>query len=742
MTSIPFFVREKEQIKVLSLDSSTATQSFDTQEPLLSLPTPKASLWSPDGKLLALAEPANGVQVVEFEKGNEGVHTLPDSSKTTQFLQWSPDSKKLVCTSPAVKETQKPNVVVYSIDIQGGTTDIKESASFYYPKVERDKKIFQWTPDGSVCARLSQEGNVLLYGDDLGGEELNEIALPHAVQNLEFAPSNPNSKRPRLAVFVGDVRDDMQRVIGPAEVTIWELAVSGAGDDVVVTPNRKAVASVSAGQTSELEWNASGTALLAHCQTEVDETGGSYYGGSKLLFLSHDGTYQIELTQDDSTSSNGTTVQAVAWSPVHDEFVLIKGFQPAQATLWSWDQKAQKASLTKVLLEKAHRNTIRFNHFGSLVCLAGFGNLAGDVDFFGRQRHLEPTGEKCDYQLVSSCKAMCTVSAEWSPDGRHFLTAVLAPRMRGDNHIGVWWPFTGTKVSQVDFEELFDAQWRPEPGGKRFEDIPAEEVERAIKDFAAGAGTAAPKKQAYRPPKARGEVSAGSNVAAMMRGEMAPDGDDRRGARRSNTRPSPPPRREEEGGADEVQDRRNAKPSPRTDGKDETNGTDRPAEAKAAARRPAPPETAVPSQPPPKAAGYPQQAAPKAAAPKAKVAAPQQAAAPPPNPAVPGQPWQPKSNAERGLQADSGPAKVSHGQKLAPPSSGWQYLDPKQNIQGPFALLEMQQWHAMGYFRPNLPMRCDAADRFVPFAELFPHPMIPFQSYPKRPTNFALSGLR
>ena len=53
---------------------------------------------------------------------------------------------------------------------------------------------------------------------------------------------------------------------------------------------------------------------------------------------------------------------------------------------------------------EAHRNTIRFNGFGSLVCLAGFGNLAGGVDFFGREDN--------DYVHVSSCTANCTVSAE------------------------------------------------------------------------------------------------------------------------------------------------------------------------------------------------------------------------------------------------------------------------------------------------------------------------------------------
>jgi len=76
-----------------------------------------------------------------------------------------------------------------------------------------------------------------------------------------------------------------------------------------------------------------------------------------------------------------------------------------------------------------------------------------------------------------------------------------------------------------------------------------------------------------------------------------------------------------------------------------------------------------------------------------------------------------------------------HGEKLPCPSTGWQYVDPKNNVRGPFTLLEMQQWNGMGYFKSDLPMRCDVGDRFTPFAELFPHPMIPFQSYPKRQTR-------
>lgn len=60
----------------------------------------------------------------------------------------------------------------------------------------------------------------------------------------------------------------------------------------------------------------------------------------------------------------------------------------------------------------------------------------------------------------------------------------------------------------------------------------------------------------------------------------------------------------------------------------------------------------------------------------------------------------------------------------------WEYVDPKGKNQGPFSLVQMQQWHTYGYFRGDVPMRCTLADRFVPLSELYPHPLVPFQSYP------------
>lgn len=709
----PFFVREKECIKVFATDFSEYDSSPEVVAPdlqskeLFSCPTPKAAMWSPSGTLLALANQNgdDGVQIVDFkDQAAPKMHDVPSSSKITQTLLWSPNSKVLVAISPAQKGSTDPNVLVFNVDLEGA--GISLSASFLYPKMERDKKIFQWSPDSSLCARLGHDGTVhILDGGDIGGDELTELGLSHAVQNFEFAPVTEAiaNLQARVAIFVPDVRDDMQRVVGPAEVTVWDITRTGSG---AVVPVRKAVASVASGQLAEIEWNHTGTALLAHCTTEVDETGASYYGSSKLLLMSSDGKYQNDLTEGEE---KGSSVQAVAWSPTRDEFILIMGFQPAKATLWSWDAQEKKPSSQKVLLEKAHRNTVRFNHFGSLVCLAGFGNLAGDVDFFGRL-----PGEKCDFARIASCQANCTVSAEWSPDGRHFLTAVLAPRMRVDNGIGVWRALTGARVSNVMFEELFDAQWRPEAHGSvRFSDIPGGDIENAVKDMASrdnGTG-GAPKKQAYRPPKARGEAG-GNSVAAMMRGEVAPDAsDDRRRGRRDPREPPQrvPPRRDEDG---DDQERRAGKEHAE-EGHDTRRGSGE-AVAKAA------PPVAQQEQ-----SGYP------------KAPAPQPQTAPSAQQRKVAEPWKPSNPDIRSSGLREQPVapnqQQQHGSKLPCPEVGWQYVDPKGNIQGPFSLTEMKAWHGLGYFRPTLQMRCDANDKFLPFGELFPHPLIPFQSYPKRP---------
>lgn len=501
-TGLPAFLRDISGLQIVYIDPSKEVLDIETEGREVKV---KVATWSPDGQLLAFVDPNEGVGVATVEEARLEMNILPGSSKSTVGIYWSPLGSTLVTVSLYQKGSSESNLQLWRRT--PGEVDFECSSSFVHPKLEAKHQVVKWTADEGLCARLLPEGHLEVHqGSEISGSPaLYKFARPPG--DFEFAG------RSRLAIFVPDLRDDLQRVAAPAEVCVWEVASS----DGELTKTEKIKAEVESGQLAELKWNSSGSALLVHCTTEVDDSGKSYYGVSKLLLACADGKFQKDLTEADTTAPQqmGVAVQAVEWSPTRDEFILIKGYQPAKVTLWAWDGENHSVTLVKVLTEKAHRNFIRFNHFGSLVCIAGFGNLAGEVDFYGKKDN-----ENCDFVKISKCEANCAVSAEWGPDGRHLLTAVLFPRMRVDNGLTLWNALTGTKVLSASSEQLYEVAWRP--GQASDVDISAEEVGRAT--MAVDSGGA--KKQAYKPPKARG--TGDSTVAAMMRGEVAVPDEDRR----------------------------------------------------------------------------------------------------------------------------------------------------------------------------------------------------------------------
>ena len=52
----------------------------------------------------------------------------------------------------------------------------------------------------------------------------------------------------------------------------------------------------------------------------------------------------------------------------------------------------------------------------------------------------------------------------WAPDGRHFLTATTAPRLRVDNALYVY-KYNGLLLHKQDFFMLLEATWVPAPAG-------------------------------------------------------------------------------------------------------------------------------------------------------------------------------------------------------------------------------------------------------------------------------------
>lgn len=102
------------------------------------------------------------------------------------------------------------------------------------------------------------------------------------------------------------------------------------------------------------------------------------------------------------------------------------------------------------------RNFIAYNPQGRLLCLAGFGNLAGQVDIWDRKT----------LKKVATFEAPNTSHCEWSPDGRLLLCATLSPRLRVDNGVRIFY-YTGTLLHNEAIEELYQVSPFLSPSARR-----------------------------------------------------------------------------------------------------------------------------------------------------------------------------------------------------------------------------------------------------------------------------------
>jgi translation initiation factor 2A len=246
----------------------------------------------------------------------------------------------------------------------------------------------------------------------------------------------------------------------------------------------------------EMHWNRNGSNLLAVTQTEVDQSGKSYYGESNLYLLSTRGGFDAKVTLDKEGP-----VHDVVWNPQGKEFVVVYGYMPSKAVLY--DSKCNVVHD----FGSNHRNTAKFNPQGRLLCLAGFGNLAGDIDFWDCK----------ELKRISSVQDNSTTYYDWSPDGRHLLTATLSPRLRVDNCFKIW-HYHGLVKHKTEFKELYQVGWRPIRDETLY---PMRELtpppKGLLKQNGSGSKEAA-KPKAYIPPHQRAKMMSAAGTGAGAAG--------------------------------------------------------------------------------------------------------------------------------------------------------------------------------------------------------------------------------
>lgn len=328
----------------------------------------------------------------------------------------------------------------------------------------------QYTADERLCARVVT--NEVQF---FQSENLSTVWNKLRVEGVTDFALSPGKNSQSIAVFIPERKGQ------PAAVKVFVVPQFGA------PVSQK---SFFKGDKVQLKWNAQGTTLIVLAQTEVDRTGKSYYGETTLYLLNSSGGFDSRVELDKEGP-----IHDVSWSPNSREFGVVYGYMPAKTTIFNF------RGVPKHTFPLGPRNTILFSPTGRFVLVAGFGNLAGQMDIIDVDK---------DYNKVTTVEASNASVCEWSPDGQYILTATTSPRLRVDNGVRLW-HVSGSLMYNEDMHELYDVCWRPQsetqqnPPADPLKTVPAPHPS-ALAYLNTRKAPAKPA-GAYRPPGARGQTT-------------------------------------------------------------------------------------------------------------------------------------------------------------------------------------------------------------------------------------------
>ncbi|CBQ69187.1 conserved hypothetical protein [Sporisorium reilianum SRZ2] len=298
-----------------------------------------------------------------------------------------------------------------------------------FERKSQDGCFFQFTANEQYCVRqVSTELQIYEPRHIADKGVIGRLRL-EGITSFEVGPGD----KPSIAVFCGEKKG------APASVRVYSL------DSLIPSPE-SAPAPVSQktffkADKIQIKWNKAGSALLFMTSTDHDKTGKSYYGETNLYLMSVRGDFDCRVALDKEGP-----IHDFEWNPNSKEFIVIYGYMPAKAVLFS-----HRVNVIAELGTQP-RNFVAFNPQGRLFCVAGFGNLSGTVDIWDRDN----LAKGKVYSMDASNSSVC----QWSPDGHFLLTATLSPRLRVENGVKVW-HCTG-ELAHVDMiDELYQAGWRP-----------------------------------------------------------------------------------------------------------------------------------------------------------------------------------------------------------------------------------------------------------------------------------------
>lgn len=345
------------------------------------------------------------------------VHRL--SPTRTQFLCFSPDNQVLA--------TWEPYVVYGGVNAEGKLPEpnmrmwsVMSGEMLLQTIVKRQP---EWQPQwaGELCCRVA--GSEVLFAS----EHIKPLSK-FVAKNVRSVSLSPGRAPHHIAVYIPVIKGQ------PASLRLHVVD----HDNFAPVSNKTFMNADSV----TFAWSPNGQAILCTASTDVDKSNQSYYGEQQLfLMLTTGESYRVQLEKKGP-------IYAIDWTPRGNQFCVVYGYMPARATVFDL-----RASIVHDMGEGA-RNNCQYNQSGDLLLLSGFGNLAGNMEFW------HPDAKR----LVCRMKVANTTQCLWAPGGQHVVTATTSPRLRIDNGWRVW-HYTGSCVAErmnpTAADELWEVMWLP-----------------------------------------------------------------------------------------------------------------------------------------------------------------------------------------------------------------------------------------------------------------------------------------
>jgi len=389
-------LRSKDGIEVFPVSSNREdemeTRAGDRQFLVKGMTT--SQVMAPDGSCAFVLLTGHGVVRVPLGDDSNGAcitkTTTPpflEESAPIQMMEISPLGTYLL-TWQRVTDAQPNNLKVWAAS----------SGAFLmgFPQKGLRREAWpyvQWTADESLAFLMTTNEIRIFPGhcfstdkeesrfiDKVRVEGITSMSVPRE-RGGNTLPSSPHR-------FTSFVPGDKNK---PAKATLHEYDPETKEQTIVTCK------SLFQAEDMNTSWSPNGTSALLTLQTSVDASGKSYYGSATLFLV---GSSDIK--------SGGADVKAVplpqegpvmdvSWMPNAKQspsFVVIAGRMPAMASLHN--------GITAepiFLFGNAHRNTISWAPHGRFVCIAGFGNLAGGMSFWDKNKQVRPSKEFCSVGL-------------------------------------------------------------------------------------------------------------------------------------------------------------------------------------------------------------------------------------------------------------------------------------------------------------------------------------------------------